>query len=408
MKHTTLLAIISLLWAPLAEAAQIVLGANFNEHLHVARTVALEATSVHWIRGFLPVGEFIDVTRDSARPGDKATHATLRSLQDDPGIATFRTAAVAGHKLAITLKWDFRRTHWHVPAPDSRDENAAFNFAVETVRTLRPDMLLLVNELYIDTWEEDLEPRDGGEIPMVRFLQRLAAHVAAAHLTAPDGSPLAVSCGGFTRLDLPGMRDHPATRALLPWLATSPHLTHVNLHLHQHSMEQFESAVKFIHEKIPARPLVVTEFSLVWAFQKGMSETLGSSPAGKAFAGKYHRPVDETCGTYLSAAAKKPVTEAELQDFLASRTWFDPQALQKMCDVMEENGVALATYAYLQASSGLERAGAPIGRQQPPWRLNPIFQELHAFVPGETRLARNLGFHETFIRCQKQRAKTKP
>ena len=368
-----------------APAPRLELGANFNEHLDVARLPALDATGVHWIRGFLPAGEFLD---------------GRRTLQRDAGIATFRAAAASGRKLAITIKWDFKRSKWRVPALKSEEEQRAFAWAVAVVRATKPDLLLLVNEIFIDTEEADLAPGADGAIPMVRFLQRLAAFIDAAGLKAPSGAPLSVSCGGFTRLDRTEIRNHPVTRALLPWLASSPHLSHVNFHLHHADLTQFESAMKFMHAQMPARPLVVTEFSLVWAYQAHMAERLGIDGAGRAFAEKYRRVPGQTVADYLSAAAREPVTEAELHAFLASRSWFDPQSLEKCCRLMEQQGVTLATYAYLQASSGLERAKSPIGGAQPPWRLNPVFQERHACVPGGKRAATNLGFFETFVRRQ--------
>jgi len=365
-----------------APTPRLELGANFNEHLDAATQPELDVTGVRWIRGFLPAGEFLDGRR------------TLRS---DAGVATFRAAAATGRKLAITLKWDFKRSKWRVPAPASAAEAKAFAWAVEAVREVKPDLLLLVNELFVDTEEADLAPGADGTIPMVRFLQRLAAHIAAAALKAPSGKSLSVSCGGFTRLDRAEMRNHPATRALLPWLATTPHVSHVNFHLHQVDLAQFESAVKFMRAQVPSRPLVVTEFSLVWAYRPHMSDRLGIDNAGQAFAKKYRRRPDQTVAHYLSAAAREPVTEDELHAFLASRSWFDPQSLEKCCRLMEQNGVVLATYAYLQASSGLERAQSPVGDTQPPWRLNPIFQERHAYVPGGKRAAVNLGFFTTFV-----------
>lgn len=368
-----------------APASRLELGANFNEHLHVATRPELDATGVRWVRGFLPAGEFLD---------------GRRTLPSDAGVATFRAAAAAGRKLAITLKWDFKRSKWRVPVPDSVEERNAFAWAIGVVRETKPDLLLLVNEVFIDTEETDLEPGADGTIPMVRFLQRLAAHVAAANLQGPSGAALPVSCGGFTRLDRAEMRNRPATRALLPWLASTPHLTHVNFHLHHADLAQFESAAKFMRAQVPARPLVVTEFSLVWAYHAHMSDRLDIDAAGRAFTKKYRRAPEQTIAQYLSAAAREPVTEEELHAFLASRSWFDPQGLEKCCQLMEQNGVTLATYAYLQASSGLERAKNPVGNTQPPWRLNPVFQERHAYVPGGKRAAVNLGFFATFVRRQ--------
>ncbi len=217
-----------------AAARPLELGANFNESLGAARLPALDATGVHWIRGFLPASEFLD---------------DHRRLADDPGLATFRAAAASGRKVALTLKWDFVRSKTRVPAPDSPRERASFAWAVDVVRSGHPDLLLLINELYIDTPAEDLRPGTDGTIPMVRFLQRLAAHVHAAALQTPSGAPLPVSCGGFTKIDTPAMQRREATRALLPWLATSPDLTHVNFHLHHESLAEFGAALAFVRRQ---------------------------------------------------------------------------------------------------------------------------------------------------------------
>lgn len=369
---------------PLAFASRLELGANFNEHLHVARVPALDASGVQWIRGFLPAGEFLQ--------GD-------RSWSDDPGVATFRAAAETGRRLAISLKWDFKRSKWRVPAPDTAEEQAALAWAVEAVRVTRPDLLLLVNELFIDTEEDDLRPGPDGSIPMVRFLGRLAAHVAAAGLTTPAGDPLPVSCGGFTRINTPRMQEHPATRALLPWLATSPDLTHVNFHMHQATLAEFADALRFMRTEVPGRPFVVTEFSLVWAYQDALEETLGHGEAGRKFCTAYDRDPAQTVATYLNQAVGAPLTEAELHAFLASRTWFDPNFLRRSREMMKESGVVLATYAYLQESSGLEnpRREFRAGSGQPPWRLNPVFQERHARSLHDGRMAVNLGLYESFV-----------
>lgn len=371
--------------ASAAGAPRLALGANFNENMHAARVPALDATGVKWIRGFLPATEFIDGPR---------------RLATDPALAAFRTAAASGRRVALSYKWDFQRSKTRVPAPDSAREKACFAWALEVVHVGRPDLLLLINEVFIDTPAEDLLPGPDGAIPMVRFLQRLAAHVHAAGLKTPDGAPLPVSCGGFTRMDRRENRERPVTRALLPWLASTPHLTHVNYHLHQLNLAQFADAAGFMRAALPHRPLVVTEFSLVWAFQQAATDTLGSTATGRAFAERFRRPTEQTAFAYLDAAALQPIPEEELHAFLASRTWFDPRSLEGMCEIMERHGVVLATFAYLQESSGLENPRRQLGGQQPPWRLNPVFQERHAFVPGSDRLAVNLGTHATFVHCQ--------
>ncbi len=379
--------------ATAADAPRLTLGANFNENMHAARLPALDATGVKWIRGFLPATEFIDGPR---------------RLATDPALATFRAAAASGRRVALSYKWNFRGSKTRVPAPDSAREKACFVWALDVVHVGRPDLLLLINEVFIDTPDEDLLPGPDGTIPMVRFLQRLAAHVHAASLKTPDGAPLPVSCGGFTRMDRPENRERPATRALLPWLASTPHLTHVNYHLHQHNLAQYADAAGFMRASLPHRSLVVTEFSLVWSFQQAAKDTLGSTAKGRAFAEKFRRPADQTAFEYLNTAALQPVPEGELHAFLASRTWFDPRSLEGMCEIMERNGVVLATFAYLQESSGLEHPQRKLGGQQPPWRLNPVFQERHAFVPGSDRPAVNLGIHATFVSRQSPASTKQP
>ena len=368
-------------------SGEFLLGANFNEHLTAARPAALDLalSPAGWVRGFLPAHEFLAGDRD---------------LATDPGLATFHAAAAGGRHVALTLKWDFKRRDWRVPTPDSSLEQRCFAWAVEVARTGRPDLLLLVNETFIDTPDEDLRPDATGTIPFVRFLQRLAAHVAAADLTGPDGHPLPLGAGGFTRLHSRAMQEHPATRALLPWLASSPDLHYVNFHLHHESLADFDAALTFAREALADRPFVITEFSLVWAFRDGLGQALGATPAGRAFCARFNREPNQLARDYLSAAATNPVSETELHAFLRSTTWFDPDFLARACQLMTARGVTLATYAYLQEASGLERAGSPLRPDTPPWRLNPVFQERHATVPDADRLAHQLGFYHTFRRYQ--------
>jgi hypothetical protein len=284
-------------------------------------------------------------------------------------------------------------------APESAEEGAAFAWAVEAVRVTRPDLLLLINELFVDTQEIDLVPGPDGIIPMVQFLKRLAAHVAAAGLRSPAGDPLPVSCGGFTRINTPRMQQHPATRALLPWLASSPHLTHVNFHMHQASLAEFADALRFMGSQVPHRSFVVTEFSVVWAYQAALEEELGREKSGREFCAAFDRDPTATVATYLNQAARVPLAEVELHAFLASRTWFDPNFLRRSCEMMERGGVVLATYAYLQESSGLENPRRELRAEggQPPWRLNPVFQERHARSPDDGRMAVNLGIYDSFV-----------
>jgi len=367
--------------------ARFELGANFNESLEAARVPVLELTGVTWIRGFLPASEFIDGPR---------------RIDTDPGLDAFRKAAASGRKIALTLKWDFAKskTPTRVPAPDSPREKACFDWAVAVAKSLRPDMLLLVNEVYIDTPAADMKPARDGSIPMVVFLKRLAARVHAAALTAPGGGALPVACGGFTRINGKAMQANPATRALLEWLADAPEITHVDFHMHQNTVDEFNDALAYMRKALPKRRLVVSEFSVIHNYSLHVGDKIGATAAGRAFAQKYNLDPKQTYADYLNAIARKPVPEEQLRAMLASASWFDPKFLEKACAIMEKNGVVLATYAYIQEAAGLRNPNRPM---TVPWRLNPVFHDRDAYVPGSARLATTPGFYETFVRYQKAR-----
>jgi len=370
--------------AQTAAPARFELGANFNEHLDAARVPALDITGVTWLRGFIPASEFIDGSRH---------------LDSDPGLDAFRKAAASGRKIALSLKWDFAKTNSRVPAPGSAREKTCFDWAVDAAKSVRPDMLLLVNEVIVDTPDDDMKPARDGSIPMVVFLQRLAARLHAAALTTTSGKPLPLVCGGLTRLDQKGKQDNPATRALLAWLATAPEISLVDFHMHQNTLDEFATALAFMRKSLPKRPLVVSEFSLVWNYAKHVGDKIGATAAGRAFAQKYNLDPRQTYADYLNAIARKPVPEEQLRAMLATASWFDPKFLEKACALMEKNNVVLATYAYVQEAAGLRTAKAAM---QKPWRLNPIFHDRDAYVPDSTRLATTPGFYETFVGYQRR------
>lgn len=360
------------------------LGANFNENLHAARRPTLDAAHVTWIRGFLPALEFIQGSR---------------SLASDPGLTAFRAAAASGRKVALSLKWDFRRTNTRVPAPGSALERACFAWAREVVEHGRPDLLLLNNEYFPDTLEPDTLPDAAGGIPMVGFLQRLSRQLHDAGLKSARGAPLPLACGGFTRLDLPRMQQHPSVLALLGWLATSPEHEYVSLHLHQRSLAQFTAALQFVRGHVRHKPLVVTEFSLVWAYQEHLGQPVAASAAGRHFAREHGLAPAMTVLEYLNTALAQPVPEVQWHAFLNSQTWYNPGFLEQSCRLMEEHGVVLATYAFLSETSG---ARAKLKPGDPPWRLNPIFAERFARSPDPSRPAINPDFFASFVARQRR------
>jgi hypothetical protein len=375
-----LLAIASALTANANLTGTFTLGGNFNESLEDAKVPYLDAAGAQWIRGFLPATEFV---------------GGPRKLASDPLLQTFHEAAKSGRHIALTLKWDFKDTETRVPAPDSPREKAYFAWALDVIKFGKPDLLLLVNEVFVDTMEEDMVPNSEGAIPMVRFLKRLTTHIHEAKPTTSDGrNPLPLSCGGFTRMETKAKRTAPATMVMLPWLSQSKELSFVNFHMHGDDLDDFYEALKFMRLKVPMKPFIITEFSLVWRYKKNLQDTLGSSNNGKLFAKKYQLDPATTTLDFLNACIRQQVPEKQFNEFLHSRTWYVPTFLDQAIDLMKKHGVRHAFYAFHQGppSKRLMKADTT------PWSLNPIFIDRFALSPDPKRPAANLDFFKSFLR----------
>lgn len=369
---------------------KLALGGNVNERFHWATPQILEQTHTAWIRGFIPASEFIS--------GE-------RSYENDPGLRTLKAAADSGHKIILSIKWDSAKkgAFGRIPAPDSKEEKAAFAFVDHLLDATsgKVSALVLLNELSIDTLPADLAPDASGHIPMIEFLKRLAAHVADEHRTAADGSPLPLFAGGMTRLDRETTRDAPATRAMIAWINSDPRITGADFHIHQPDMETTQTALEFMHHAIPNKPLMVTEMSLVWKWQKHMGDSIGANPAGEDFCKKYSLTVQTTVAEFLNAAFQRPVPETEWQNFLASQPWFEGHYLANLVPMMQENGVKLATYALTWNPKPQDASDRkPITTKSVPWFLNQLLVPGMAFVPGENRLPENYGFFSDYVRYQ--------
>jgi hypothetical protein len=385
------------LWAQPMQAqvptGKLALGGNVNEHFPWATPQILDQTHTTWIRGFFPASEFIS--------GE-------RSYQNDPGLATLKAAAESGHKIVLSLKWDStgKGGFGRVPVPESKQEKAAFAFVDHLLDATNGKLsaLVLINELAIDTLPADLNPDTKGRIPLVEFLKRLAAHLAAENRTAVDGSPLPLFAGGMTRLDKETTRNSPATRAMIAWINSDPRIAGADYHMHQPDMQTTRMAAEFMHHAVPGKPLMVTEMSLIWKWKQHLSDPIGAGPEAVKFCTKYGLTSQTTVAQFLNAVFQRPVPEGEWQAFLASQQWFEPHYLADMARLMQANGVKIATYALTWNPS---RQDAPVPKPvtpaTTPWFLNQLLVPGMAFVPAGNRLPENYGFFADYVRYQSGR-----
>ena len=368
---------------------RLALGGNVNERFHWATQPILDQTHTTWVRGFIPASEFI---------------SGKRSYESDPGLRSLKAAADSGHKIVLTIKWDSEKKgeFGRIPTPDSKEEKAAFAFADHLLDATagKVSVLVLINELSIDTLPQDLAADASGHVPMIEFLKRLAAHIAAEHRTAADGAPLPLFAGGMTRLDKPATQNAPATRAMIAWINSDPRITGADFHMHQPDMATTEVALDFMHRAVPNKPLMVTEMSLVWKWKQHMEDRIAASHAGAEFCKKYGLQDRTTVAEFLNAAFQRPVPEAEWQEFLASQPWFEGHYLAELVPLMQSHGVKIATYALTWNPNPAEADHRPITTQTVPWFLNQLLVPGMAAVSGGNRLPENYELFSDYVHYQ--------
>ncbi len=379
---------------PLAHAAdlpqQVLLGVNTNQNLTWLEPALMAQTRTTWVRGFVPASQFISGARGYA---------------NDPGLETLRQAAEDGHKIILTIKWDCTGNGGlgAVPVPGSSGEQTWFDFADALVQTMRGSLsiLVLVNELLIDTLPSDLVPGPDGTIPMVLFLRRLVAHLYASRPLATDGSSLPLYAGGFTRLDLSTTQDAPSVINSIAWINADPKVAGCDFHLHQPDIATSGLALAYARAHIPTKPLIITEFSLIFLWQAHFDDAIGASVSGAAFASRYGLSPQMTVREFCTQAFAQPVPQAEWWAFLASQSWFEPNYLDVIGPMMEQSGLSVATYAL--TNDPLPGAPAPTAQLAAggtPWFLNNLLIPGLATAPSKNQAPENYGFFTSFVKWQ--------
>ncbi len=373
-----------------AMGSNLELGGNVNEHPDWLTPGVLAQTRTTWVRTFIPASEFI-----SGR----------RSYQDDPGLEQLRAAARSGHKVILSIKWDCnpkRKPGIRIPAPGSKEEQTWFKFADNLIAATSGSVSILVveNELFIDTLPQDLVPGPDGQVPVVRFLKRLVDHIAATHPLDADGKPLPIYAGGFTRLDQEKSRQQTSLRPMLDWINNDPNIAGCDFHLHQPDVATSRDALEFMHQSVPNKPLIITEFSLVWKWSRNLADHIDASPAGAAFDKKYGLTHGATVADFFNAAHEHPVPEAEWNEFLASQPWFEPHYLDEIGPLMQENGVKVATYALTLNPLRSRVNTPPITEDTKAWFLNNLLIPGFAVANGPKLLPENDEFFDSFVRWQ--------
>jgi hypothetical protein len=338
-----------------AAKERLILGGNFNEHSEMIPHELLKKSETRLIRGFIPASPFIRGERE---------------LGSDAAVQNLKKAARDGQQIILCLKWDFKRGKWRVPGPGTDLERKCFQWVDDLLMEVGDGVIVLetINEVMVDTHEEDVVPDDSGNIPMVVFQKRLVDHLH------DRGKPPPIYMGAFTRLDREHMQTHPITLAMFDWINSDDRITGTNFHIHMPEFEGFKTYLEFIRGHIPVKPFIITEFSMVWKYRAALKHPIGRFVKGKAFAEKYDRDPETTVRDFINLTIDQPVTQTEWNDFLRSQYWYDKDFLDKACEIMDAYGVRYATYAFQQGSSGPGK----LGPDSNPWILNPLYSQVTA------------------------------
>lgn len=361
------------------------MGVNVNERPHWLKSDMLEQTQTTWTRAFIEASHYIK--------GD-------RSLDDDFRIKALHRVADEDYKVIVSIKWDLKEADWSVPEPGSDQEQQWLKFAEDLLDELggKLDKLVLVNELTIDTPEEDLQPNQEGVIPFVRFQKRLLDHVSSLKPKGADGKPLPIYAGGFTRLDQKKQQEHPANRAVIEWVNEDDRLAGANFHIHQPDYKTTVEAVKFAREAIPEKSLITTEFSLVWKWRSHLGDEIGKTDAGEKFAQEYDLDPKMTIAEYSTHIFANPVSYKEWKDFLKSQPWYEPDYLDVMGRLLENYGVDVATYAFTQNPN--RDRNPKFSETSTPWYIHQIL--MPQVIRSESdKTPVNYGMFDSFVRWQR-------
>lgn len=332
------------------------IGANFNHDPEIINLDYLKKTPVQWIRTTPYIFEYIN--------GQK-------SPETEPGLGKVIEAKKEGYHVAFGFRWDFKKFDLRIPEPGSAEENKYFGVANAILNRVGPyiDIFKLGNEPNLETREEDMQPNTQGEVPLVRFTQRLLTEVVEPYykkhreLKRPD-----VYVGSLPALFEKGQQQKPAVIGLIQMANSNKAIKGLSIHLHIEDSTQMDEAFAFVRRLMPAKPIIVPEFSLFRLYNKHVSDELGDSPEGKAFARQYGYAPEMKVYEWYTKVNTQRVSAQEWNDFFASRKWFPQHFMLTYYRYFQKNGVVLATYGYFSQS-----APQKVGPQTVIWFVNPIF-----------------------------------
>lgn len=353
LRKTVAAAILAIICC-LAKAQEI--GANFNHDPEIIDLTYLQKTPVQWIRTTPYIFEYINGQKDPAT---------------EPGLQKLVEAKKIGYKVAFGFRWDFKKFNLNIPAPRSQEEKRYFETARQILDRVGGyiDIFKLGNEPNLETKEEDLQVNSEGLVPVVRFMERLLTEVIEPfYQSHPSYKRPDVYAGSLPRLFLKNEQKIPGVKGLIELAEKDKRIKGLSVHLHIADSAEMDEALRFVRSLMPAKPIIVPEFSLFRLYNGHNNDVLGDTKAGNDFANKYGYAPTTKLYEWYSKANTERVSAEEWKAMFDSRSWFPPHFMQTYYRYFQKYGVVLATYGYVSQS-----APQKVGADSPTWFINPIF-----------------------------------
>jgi len=368
-----LVACAALVSVPGTALAQGALGANYNEHFEDVDYRDLEKAGARWVRLFVPMPQ---LDRGAAE------HGAVKTILDASG---------RGYKTILTLKFPYMRGDFPKAGTPAFEREIARVDALLPLVMGRVDILVIGNEPYIESREQD---RD---LDLNAFYEAMAGRVIAYRAkNCPGTCRTRLYMGALNRLDLKKNRTE-STERWMAFVRATPEIDGVNIHPHVPNIEASRPFLDYILPRMrPEQKFLVTEFSLIWWWQSKMKQ-----PVAPAFADKYRMPRTAQNWQVIQKALEKPFPKPLWDEFLSSSPWFEGRKhylLNQMGIFRATGRLAVATYGFKQGIS----MSAQWGPDKTPWLLNSLYAARTVAPNADGSAAFNYAWIDDFRALQKK------
>ncbi|MDF2640336.1 MAG: uncharacterized protein K0R64_3320 [Novosphingobium lindaniclasticum] len=369
---TGLLALLVAGAAPTALHAQEALGANYNEHFEDVDYHELEEAHARWVRIFLPMPQ-VDA--------GAAQHGAVRTILE---------VGTRGYHTMLTLKFPYNHKDFPKPGSPAMDRELARVDAVLPLVMGKIDILVIGNEPFIESrkedWDEDFS----------LFYETIARRVIAYRQQRCGADcKTRLYMGALNQMWKPAWRT-PTTERWMAFVKATPEIDGVNIHPHVNDITDSKAFLDYILPRMrPDQKFTVTEFSLVWWWEKQMQQ-----PVSPAYAQRYKLLAGTQNWQVIAAALKEPFPKAQWDDFLRLSPWFEEHKhyIRDQMKMFRDTGkLAVATYGFKQGSS----MSAQWGPKKTPWLINSVFAGRTIKPDADGSSAPNYAWIDDFIAEQK-------